>query len=93
MKTPAKAGEKWETVTTRNGIGRLETTAVVGMAEKLTTPAGEFMTFPVTVDLKLNGRDASSTTCWFAPDIGWVKIMAGDTVIKELKAVKPPSKK
>jgi hypothetical protein len=92
LKTPATADEKWESKTSRPDIGRLDSTTVVGKPEEISVPAGTFIAVPVFVN-QAKGIGAGEFTYWFAPDIGWVRIVWNDKVVKELKSVTPAPKK
>jgi hypothetical protein len=83
-KAGMKEGDTWD-----NDMGGYTETRVVGAAETLKLPAGEFEAVPVKFTYVQNGRTFQSGTVWYAPNVGLVRIDTDGQTTQVLKAFTP----
>lgn len=96
FKVPAAPGEKWDTETSRVGLGKMTDTRTPGKPEVLDLAAGKVTAIPVVVTARSydGGPEGARTrTYWWAAGIGWAKIQDGGRTIRELKSFTPAVKK
>jgi hypothetical protein len=92
LKLPVKAGDTWQTTTSRPDVGNLATSDTLKSVEQLTVPAGKFENAAVVVSTTKVALRPPTVTYWFADGVGWAKIRVGDETTKELKSVSVPKK-
>jgi hypothetical protein len=88
LKVPAKPKDRWEWEVA--GAGKVVRT-VVG-AEEVEVPAGKFQAVRVEAEVPIGREATQKTTTWYAPEVGWVKMVTkfGDAEdVKVLKSFTP----
>jgi len=78
LKLPQPQNTKWDAVLAVSGIGREVGKMTATGPERVEVPAGTFQAIRVDLDINLGKR--LRKTCWYAPGVGKVKEVVGDSV-------------
>jgi hypothetical protein len=89
LKLPHKAGGSWpyDCPAQAGGLVEVKATRTAHGPEEVVVPAGKYRAIRVEHRGSTNGKP-STATFWYAPGVGLVKMVTGDTV-QELKSFKP----
>jgi hypothetical protein len=89
LKLPHKAGNKWEyhVKAQPGGLVGGKAMKTAHGPEEVVVPAGKFMAIRVEYRATTKGKETTATF-WYAPGVGLVKMVDGDTV-QELKSFRP----
>ncbi|MDY3553671.1 hypothetical protein R5W24_002776 [Gemmata sp. JC717] len=85
LKLPAKPGSRWDWEVRE--VGR-KVVCTVGPTEDVEVPAGKFRAVRVESEVPVGKDLTQTTTTWYAPEVGWVKMVSRVGGAEETKALK-----
>ncbi|VTR96146.1 Uncharacterized protein OS=Neosynechococcus sphagnicola sy1 GN=DO97_13785 PE=4 SV=1: DUF3108 [Gemmata massiliana] len=85
LKLPAKAGDRWDWEVAE--VAR-KVICTVGAVEEVEVPAGKFQTIRVESEAPVGKTGTQKTTQWYAPNMGWVKMVTRAGNAEETRVLK-----